>query len=157
MKFHRVSDKLAFFNLFYLILWAAPIHAEPSSQIQINGTNLTVELASSDKQRAHGLMGRTALAEGTGMLFIFERPQILSFWMKNTTIPLSIGFFDENGRLINIEDMVPQKNDELPVYKSKKPALYAIEVPQGWFDRHQIHPPMSFDQITDPGQPGQSP
>jgi uncharacterized protein len=133
--------------LWGFLLFAGTIHAESLHPIRINGTDLAVEMAATDAKRARGLMGRSSLAEGTGMLFIFERPHILSFWMKNTTIPLSIGFFDEQGCLINIENMAPPKNNELPVYQSKKPALYAIEVPLGWFERHHIQPPMGIEEI----------
>jgi uncharacterized membrane protein (UPF0127 family) len=64
------------------------------------------------------------------MLFVFEAPQPLSFWMKDTYVPLSIAFVDTRGRIVNIEDMRPQ--DESPHF-SKGLALYAIEMRQGWF------------------------
>jgi hypothetical protein len=118
---------------------------ESFAQISINDVPLTVELAITPVKRQIGVMGRSTLPEGTGMLFVFDRPQNLSFWMKNTKIPLSIGFFDEQGRLISIENMDPPNgSEELPVYKSKKIAKYALEVPQGWFERHQIRPSMRF-------------
>jgi len=118
-----------------------------SCRIRIDKEELVVDLAISPQAREKGLMNRTFLVEGTGMLFVYDHPQILSFWMKNTLIPLSIGFFDENRCLINIENMDPPKNGNLTLYKSKKPALFALEVPQGWFERHQIHPPMEFETI----------
>jgi uncharacterized protein len=63
---------------------------------------------------------------------------------------LSIGFFDENRCLINIENMDPQKSGNPRLYKSQKPARYALEVPQGWFERHQISPSMHFDHVIEP-------
>lgn len=111
-------------------------------QIQINGERITTELAITPKELRQGLMHREALAEGEGMLFLFTREEILSFWMKNTKIPLSIGFFDGQRRLINIEEMSP---DDLSLHYSKAPALYALEVPQGWFKRHGIKPGMNFE------------
>ena len=80
-------------------------------------------------------MGRTELKEGEGMLFVFKEPAMLSFWMKNTLIPLSIAFFDEEKRLINKADMEPIS---LKTHISAKPAVYALEVPQGWYERHAV-------------------
>jgi hypothetical protein len=152
-KYLRVKSRVALYVPFLLFLTLIPNHNSSASnsdgftRIRINDTELAIEVAATEEQRMQGLMGRSTLSEGTGMLFIFERPQILSFWMKNTIIPLSIGFFDKNHCLINIEDMDPPKNGELRLYKSKKPALYALEVPQGWFERHQIHFPMRFLEV----------
>ena len=96
-------------------------------------------------------MFRSHLPEGKGMLFVFEKADILSFWMKNTLIPLSIAFFDENQELLNIEDMVPvQKGKLLSSFKSKAPARYALEVPQGWFKKHKIVPGMKFSFLDQP-------
>jgi uncharacterized protein len=119
--------------------------AESPAQIRLQNERLVVEIARTIHEQAMGLMGRKDLPEGTGMLFVYEKPQILYFWMKNTHIPLSIGFFDASRRLINIEDMDPPKGQELPVYQSQKPARYALEVPQGWFDRHGIRPGLRFE------------
>ena len=155
----RIKFRAALYGPFLLFLTLIPNHNSSASKthsfktqknisrIRINDVELVIEVAATEEQRMQGLMGRSTLSEGTGMLFIFERPQVLSFWMKNTIIPLSIGFFDENHCLINIEDMDPPKNGELRLYKSKKPALYALEVPQGWFERHQIHFPMRFLEV----------
>jgi uncharacterized protein len=114
-------------------------------QIRLNDERVSVELARTEKERARGLMERNELAEGSGMLFIYRAPHILSFWMKNTKIPLSVGFFDERRRLINIEDMDPPAGSALCVYRSIKPAQYALEVPQGWFEQHRIKLGMRFE------------
>ena len=96
----------------------------------IGGHRLTVEVAATPETRATGLMNRFSLQPDHGMLFVFEAPQPLSFWMKDTYVPLSIAFVDTRGRIVNIEDMRPQ--DESPHF-SKGLALYAIEMRQGWF------------------------
>jgi uncharacterized membrane protein (UPF0127 family) len=82
-------------------------------------------------------MYRKNLGDGKGMLFIFDRDEILSFWMKNTRIPLSIAFIAKDGRILEIRNMQPQ--DETPV-RSSRSARYALEVPQGWFSRAGIAP-----------------
>jgi uncharacterized membrane protein (UPF0127 family) len=94
--------------------------------------SLNAELAVTDEQRAIGLMFRAGLPDGEGMLFVFERDQRLSFWMQNTFIPLSIAFISADGRIDEIRDMRPL--DLTPVASSAQ-ARYALEVPQGWFDR----------------------
>jgi uncharacterized membrane protein (UPF0127 family) len=90
------------------------------------------EIASTEEERAKGLMFRKKLADGEGMLFIFEEDRVLSFWMKNTYIPLSIAFIGYDGSIIDIKDMYP--HDENPVVSSRS-ARYALEAPQGWFSR----------------------
>ena len=114
--------------------------------IELGGKKLTVEIADTEELRAQGLMNRYHLSQNKGMLFIFNEPQILTFWMKNTKIPLSIAFFDEKKNLINLIDMSPPSlhTNTYPSYQSKKAALYALEVNQGWFKENEIEPPMKF-------------
>lgn len=107
---------------------------------------LEVEVVDTPAARAKGLMGRESLADGQGMLFVFSDPQILYFHMKGTKTPLSIGFFDENRKLIEWLNMkIPSKGAlSFPTYSSSSPALYALEVPENWFKRHEIAPGMEF-------------
>ena len=115
-------------------LMALPLFASatelPERTLAIGDHKLSVEVASTPGTRETGLMNRFSLQSDHGMLFVFEAPQPLAFWMKNTYIPLSIAFVDRNGRILNIEDMRPQ--DEA-THWSKGQALYAIEMRQGWF------------------------
>ena len=90
------------------------------------------EIASTFEQRQRGFMFRQEIPDGTGMLFIFEEEQVLDFWMKNTPHPLSIAYIDRNGRIRDILDMTPFS---LADVSSSVKVLYALEVPQGWFDR----------------------
>jgi uncharacterized membrane protein (UPF0127 family) len=96
---------------------------------------LQAELARTGEERARGLMHRKSLPDGEGMLFLFDRDQILSFWMKDTLIPLSIAFIGYDGRILEIRDMQP---GNLSSVNSSRSARYALEVPQGWFDRAGI-------------------
>ena len=90
------------------------------------------EVADERAERQTGLMGRTELAPDAGMLFVFGRERDLSFWMRNTLIPLSIAYISADGRIVDIQDMEPL-DDEPPSYASAEPAKYALEVNQGFF------------------------
>jgi uncharacterized membrane protein (UPF0127 family) len=107
----------------------------PTRTLTINGNTLTVEVAATPQTRETGLMNRFSLRTDHGMLFVFEAPQPLAFWMKNTYIPLSIAFVGRDGRILNLEDMRPQDEG---THWSKGRALYAIETQQGWFTKRGI-------------------
>lgn len=107
----------------------------PTAAIQVGEVELTVELADSPDERHQGLMHRKTLGQDAGMLFVYPSPEPRSFWMENTSIPLSIAFLDETGRILNIEDMDPFDRTSTP---SAGDALYALEVNQGWFAAHDI-------------------
>ena len=102
------------------------------------------ELASTQEERNFGFMERKKIPDGTGMLFIFEYDQKLSFWMKNTPHPLSIAYIDSNGIIREIYDMTPFS---LSSIESTVSVRYALEVPQGWFQKNNIIP---GDKITLP-------
>jgi uncharacterized membrane protein (UPF0127 family) len=107
--------------------------------MEIRDTHVTVEIADTVPSQKQGLMFRKALDPDHGMLFVYKQPEILSFWMQNTQIPLSIGFFDAEQRLLQIEDMNPPVvTSHIPIYQSKTAAKYALEVPQHWFQEHGI-------------------
>lgn len=99
---------------------------------------LNVEIANTEFSRRKGLMFRKHLPQNNGMLFVFEKEQILNFWMKNTFIPLSIAFIDRNGIIKEICDMTPL--DETTIHSSKLLACYAVEVNKGWFSSNNIIP-----------------
>ena len=115
------------------------IHFE-KGRLTLETHELNVEVASSPEQLAHGLMFRRSLAANEGMLFIFSTEEVRSFWMKNTFVDLSIGFFDKNKKLIDIQDMkaVGSIMEAPQSYTSRDPAMYALEVPLGWFRKHKI-------------------
>lgn len=100
---------------------------------------LVVEIADKPYLTRKGLSGRDELAENRGMLFVFERSQKLSFYMKDTKIPLSIAYIDENWIIKEIHYMNP---DDLSVVSSRSPCRYALEVNRGWFERNDIEPGM---------------
>ncbi len=118
-------------------------------EIQVGSVNLTVELADTDEKRRLGLMYRQSLPEDQGMLFVFPRSEILNFWMKNTFIPLSIAFIDEDFKIVDIQDMQPVTSilERPRSYQSKTRALMALETNQGWFKKNKID---SGETITVP-------
>ena len=120
-----------------LIAAPAPVRAAElaTTTLTIGTQSLTAELATSPAQRETGLMNRFSLKPDHGMLFIFERPEPLSFWMRNTFVALSIAFISADGRILNIEDMRPQTDDP---HWSKGAALYALEMKKGWFAERGI-------------------
>lgn len=103
--------------------------------LKIGDKNVHAELALDDATRSDGLMYRTELAENTGMLFGYEKAKKLSFWMKNTVVPLSIAFVSEAGEILQIEHMRP--HDERRTL-SKMDVRFALEMSQGWFERNGI-------------------
>jgi len=95
----------------------------------------SLEVARTPEARAMGLMGRTELREGGGMVFLFDGPTTSAFWMKDTLIPLSIAFWDEDGLITDILDMRPCRADPCPLYGASGPYVGAIEMDRGALDR----------------------
>ena len=113
--------------------------------------SVDVEIADDGFERRVGLMGRSNLPAGAGMAFLFPQPTGGSFWMKDTLIPLSIAFWDEDGAIVAILDMQPCRDDDCPSYDPGVDFVGALEVNQGFFDEHRIH---VGDQIRLVGVPG---
>ena len=103
--------------------------------LTLKGKKIRVEVVRTEGEKAKGLMFREKLGKNEGMLFVYEREEILSFWMKNTRIPLSIAFIAKNGKIVDIQDMEPFN---LQSHVSARPAQYALEVNQGWYKKNGI-------------------
>lgn len=101
----------------------------------INAETLYVEIADKPYELQLGLMYRDTLPENRGMLFVFPYPQRLSFWMKNTYIPLSIAYISGDWKILEIYDMEPLS--EKPII-SKNRVQYALEVNKGWFEKRGV-------------------
>lgn len=108
---------------------------ENRRNILVGGIPMTVEINDSPVKRTRGLMFRDRLDWNEGMLFVFEREDTLSFWMRNTSIPLSIAFVNKEGVIIDIQDMRPF---DQTAHKSRGSALYALEVNKGWFETNGV-------------------
>jgi uncharacterized membrane protein (UPF0127 family) len=115
-------------------------------KIKIGAKTVVVEVADTPERRERGLMFREHLAADTGMLFIFEREQRVAFWMKNTLIPLAIGYFGKDRVLREVHEMVPAVMGERAprTYPSSTEVVYALEMPKGWFKRNGVKPGSSF-------------
>lgn len=107
----------------------------PLVELSIKGSKLKAELANDASTRTVGLMNRFSLKTDHGMLFVFAQSEPLAFWMKNTFVPLSIAYIDNKGVIVNIVDMKPQDESTHP---SAGPAMFALEMKQGWFKSRGI-------------------
>lgn len=103
--------------------------------LKLAGLTVLVELACTDPEQQKGLMFRKELSQDQGMLFVFERESRLSFWMKNTYVPLSVAYIDAAGKIVDIQKMQPLDESPRP---ANAPAQYALEMNQGWFETHAI-------------------
>lgn len=109
----------------------------PSTELQLGPYTVHAEVAATETTRAQGLMFRQSLPQDRGMLFVFENPAGICFWMKNTPLPLSIAFISNDGIILNIENMQPHSTEShCPV----APMKYALEMNQGWFQERGIRP-----------------
>ena len=96
---------------------------------------IRAEVALAPDERSKGLMFRKVLGPNQGMVFLFDQPAVQCMWMRNTLIPLSVAFIADDGRILNVEDMAPQTEDN---HCAAKPARYALEMNKGWFTKHGI-------------------
>jgi uncharacterized membrane protein (UPF0127 family) len=96
---------------------------------------IKAQVAQSPEQREVGLMFRNSMPANDGMLFVFEQPGTQCFWMRNTLLPLSIAFIEDDGTIANIADMAPMTEDS---HCSVKPVRLTLEMNQGWFSKRGI-------------------
>jgi uncharacterized protein len=120
----------------------SPTSPGPTQTLDIATANgpvhLTVELAVTAAQQQEGLMGRTSLPPDAGMAFLFDEPTTVHFWMKDTLIPLSIAFWDQDGRIVALEEMTPCTQDPCPTYGPDVPYRGAVEANAGFFTKHHV-------------------
>jgi uncharacterized protein len=132
-------NKTVFGALFGLVLstgvWAQ--NSMPVMELNAGFHRIEAEVAASDQNRQVGLMNRQAMPQQHGMLFVFTQSNTHCMWMRNTLIPLSVAFIDNEGYIINIEDMQPQTEDN---HCARQPARYALEMNLGWFAQRGIKP-----------------
>jgi len=121
------------FAAFFGLLFSGAVMAQtamPVVELTAGFHRIEAEVAATDQNRQTGLMQRKSMPAQRGMLFVFPQPNAYCMWMRNTLIPLSVAFLDAEGKIINIEDMQPQTEDN---HCAKKMASYALEMNLGWF------------------------
>ncbi len=132
--------------LLFTVLWGEGLKTGDTVQLLIGRDTLKVEVVADSASRRRGLMDRFELAPNGGMLFVFPKEGILSFWMKRTFIPLSIAFLDSSGVIVGIDQMEPLS---LESHISPRPSKFALEVPLGWFEERGINAGDSVVLIKD--------
>jgi len=119
-------------------LFATIAHAQlPTVELAAGMHLIRAEVADSMGARMRGLMHRKSMPQGSGMVFVFEANATHCMWMKNTLIPLSVAFIDEQGAIINIADLQPHSEQS---HCASRPARYALEMNKGWFAQRGIKP-----------------
>ena len=114
-----------------LLFTSAQALAEmPRMELNASFHRIEAEVAADQPNRMQGLMNRRSMAANQGMLFVFPQSERHCMWMRNTFLPLSVAFLDEEGKIINVEDMKPQTDDS---HCAARPARFALEMNLGWF------------------------
>jgi hypothetical protein len=128
-----------FYNLLVGLALAGSAYAQtgpqptlPTARLSAGMHVITAELATTPQSRTIGMMFRETAAPNQGMLFVFEYKAQQCFWMRNTPLPLSIAFIDEDGTILQISDMAPKSE---ALHCSQRPVRFALEMEQGWFAR----------------------
>ena len=107
----------------------------PTVRIEAGIHVIRAELADTIETRMLGLMGRESLGPNEGMLFVFEQKAVHCFWMRNTPLPLSIAFLDDDGGIVNIEQMAPRSDES---HCPSRAVRFALEMEQGWFAKRGL-------------------
>jgi uncharacterized membrane protein (UPF0127 family) len=129
---------------FIFIASQATAASLPVIELKIGKTSIQAEVASTPASQQLGLMYRKELATNSGMLFIFNDKAGHCFWMKNTLIPLSIAFLEDDGKIINIEEMLPQTEvSHCPTGATR----FALEMNSGWFSNRKYMPGMVINGL----------
>jgi len=117
--------------------------ADMRFDIKLGRKTIHVRLACAEKERQQGLMNVKSMPENEGMIFLGRKAEQQGFWMKNTLIPLDIGYFTGDGILREIHPMYPRNTD--PVRSRRNDIRYALEMNQGWFRKNGLVPGMKLD------------
>ncbi|MBU1237408.1 MAG: DUF192 domain-containing protein [Gammaproteobacteria bacterium] len=138
-------------RLFILFLGVSPwltfpaaAQSLPTIELAAGMHRIEAEVVNTPATRMQGLMNRESMPVHRGMLFVFDAEARHCMWMKNTLLPLSVAFLDDDGRILNVEEMKPQT---LNNHCAARPARYALEMNAGWFGSRGIKPGMQLRGI----------
>jgi uncharacterized protein len=138
-----MNTALSTFAALVLAAAAVPVCAQepqtnlPRVTLSAGMHQIDAQVAQTIEQRTTGLMHRKEMPQHEGMLFVFERPTIQCFWMKDTLLPLSAAFIADDGTVVNLADMKPLALDS---HCSDKPVRFVLEMNQGWFPKKGVKP-----------------
>lgn len=110
--------------------------------IKIGDRVVQMQVALSPGEMQRGLMFVKSMGPEEGMIFVFQRPQVMGFWMRNTELPLDIGYIDPDGTLKEIYPMYPHDEKSIPSVARRQ---IALEMNQGWFARAGVKPGAKLD------------
>ena len=127
--------KIFISSVLAILPYIAHSSALPVIDLKIDKNIIKAEVASTVSSQQLGLMYRKSMPEQNGMLFVFEQKAGHCFWMKNTLLSLSIAFIDDDGKIVNIEEMKPQSEEN---HCPLKPIRYALEMNSNWFEKRQL-------------------
>lgn len=128
------------FSIGLILSLISTAHAQtpmPRMELTAGFYRIEAEVAANQKNRMQGLMHRRSMQPNEGMIFVFTQEDRHCMWMRNTFLPLSVAFLDSEGRILNIEDMEPQTEDN---HCAAAPARFALEMNKGWFAAKGIKP-----------------
>lgn len=129
--------RFVFLGVLFAAAFSANAQSLPVLELTSGIHRIEAEVAATQEHRMTGLMHRRSMPMQRGMLFVFSEVAQHCMWMRNTYLPLSVAFLDEKGRIINIEDMQPQTENN---HCSSRPARYALEMNLGWFRSRNLVP-----------------
>jgi hypothetical protein len=147
---NRIILSIAAAALLAVVVPAPAQGVLPTTRLSAGIHLITAEVAARDAERARGLMFREVLAPNHGMLFVFDAKSVQCMWMRNTLIPLSAAFIEDDGRIVNIEDMQPRSD---ATHCARAPVRYVLEMPQGWFAQRGIKPGSVIGGLASGGRP----
>lgn len=109
----------------------------PTIKVWVGAEELETEIALNGQQQMTGMMWRTNMPDNTAMIFVHPAPRQAAYWMKNCYVPLSIAYIDTDGVILEIHNMQPHNTNS--VVSASQNVRFALETPQGWFQRHNVN------------------
>lgn len=128
-------------GVIYLLVVCATLSAAGISfdiiSLNLHQQHYRLQIADNDERRIQGLMHRESLADDEGMLFVYPKSGNYRFWMKNTLIPLSVIWMNEQAQIVDIKLLLPCKEIHCPIYGADSPSRYIIELNQSQYHRYK--------------------